>query len=192
MSELKEYKNFKLLLSDQGMPLATQWLESEEPTAQMAWKQNQSRQRMTAALRHTENIHLRFIKPPAGYDTTQANNILEVYDNQGLLALKGLKAIYDRVQGISKHLGHKDIGRIFISKLLAGCEVDRHVDAGDYFSKYGRYHLILQTNPDAACEVDGEECFMPVGTVWWIDNGLPHAFWNRGTTDRIHVIWDAL
>ena len=86
----------------------------------------------------------------------------------------------------------KDEGRIFLSKLLAECEVARHTDEGDYFSKYGRYHLVLSTNPDAACEVDGEECFMPVGTVWWLENGLPHSFWNRGKTDRIHVIWDAL
>ena len=191
MTEQKEYKNFKLLLSNQEMPLATQWLISDEKSAKIAWAQNQSRQRMTAALRHTENIHLRYINPPAGYDTTQANNILEVFDNHQLLQMKGLKAVYDRVQGISAHLGLKEVGRIFLSKLLAGCEVDRHVDAGDYFSKYGRYHLVLHTNPDAACEVDGEECVMPVGTVWWLENGLPHAFWNRGTTDRIHVIWDA-
>ncbi len=186
------YKNFKLLLSGQEMPLATEWLVGSSNEARMAWLQNQSRQQMTAALRHTENIHLRYIKPPAGYDTRKANDILEVFDNEMLLHMKALKAIHDRVVGISKHLGCKDIGRIFLSKLLAGCEVARHTDEGDYFSKYGRYHLVLHTNPDAACEVDQEECFMPTGTVWWLENGLPHSFWNRGTTDRIHVIWDAL
>lgn len=186
------YKNFKLLLSGQEMPLATEWLVGSSNEARMAWMQNQSRQQMTAALRHTENIHLRYIKPPAGYDTRKANDILEVFDNEMLLHMKALKAIHDRVVGISKHLGCKDIGRIFLSKLLAGCEVARHTDEGDYFSKYGRYHLVLSTNPDAACEVDQEECFMPTGTVWWLENGLPHSFWNRGTTDRIHVIWDAL
>ena len=186
------YKNFKLLMTDQTMPLATEWLIGNGEQAKMAWAQNQSRQRMTAALRHTENIHLRYIMPPAGYDTRKANDILEVFDNKMLLNMKALKAIYDRVIGISNHLGCKDVGRIFLSKLLAECEVARHTDEGDYFSKYGRYHLVLHTNPDAACEVDGEECFMPTGTVWWLENGLPHSFWNRGKTDRIHVIWDAL
>jgi hypothetical protein len=186
------YKNFKLLMTDQGMPLATEWLVGDGDQAKMAWAQNQSRQRMTAALRHTENIHLRYIMAPAGYDTRKANDILEVFDNKMLLNMKALKAIYDRVIGISNHLGCKDVGRIFLSKLLAECEVARHTDEGDYFSKYGRYHLVLHTNPDAACEVDGEECFMPTGTVWWLENGLPHSFWNRGKTDRIHVIWDAL
>jgi len=186
------YKNFKLLMTDQAMPLATEWLIGNSEQAKMAWAQNQSRQRMTAALRHTENIHLRYIMPPTGYDTRKANDILEVFDNKMLLGMKALTAIYDRVTGISKHLGCKDVGRIFLSKLLAECEVARHTDEGDYFSKYGRYHLVLHTNPDAACEVDGEECFMPVGTVWWLENGLPHSFWNKGKTDRIHVIWDAL
>lgn len=186
------YKNFKLLMTDQTMPLATEWLVGNSDQAKMAWAQNQSRQRMTAALRHTENIHLRYIAPPAGYDTRKANDILEVFDNKMLLGMKALTAIYDRVMGISNHLGCKDVGRIFLSKLLAECEVARHTDEGDYFSKYGRYHLVLHTNPDAACEVDGEECFMPTGTVWWLENGLPHSFWNRGKTDRIHVIWDAL
>lgn len=192
MDNATEYKNFKCLIREQTMPLATEWLMSEDKAAQIAWMQNQSRQRMTAALRHTENIHLRYITPPPGFNTRDANNILEVYDNKALLAMKGLKAIYDRVYSISKHLGHNDVGRIFISKLLAGCQVDRHTDEGDYFSKYGRYHLVLHTNPGAACEVDNEECFMPTGTVWWLENGLPHSFWNKGTTDRIHVIWDAL
>ena len=188
---MTEYKNFKLILSNMEMPLVTQWLTSDDNLANIAWKQNQSRQKMTRALRNTENIHLRYINPPKGYDTRQANDILEVFDNKMLLQMKGLKAIHDRVMGICEHMGHKDVGRIFLSKLFAGCEVDRHTDEGDYFSKYGRYHMVLHTNPLAACEVDGEECHMPVGTVWWLENGTPHSFWNRGTTDRIHVIWDS-
>lgn len=189
---MREYKNFKPLLKNLEMPKVTEWLmDDNDKLAKMAWMQNQSRQQKTAALKHTENIHLRYINPPAGWDTRQANDILEVYNNDMLLKMKGLKAVYDRVYGICDHLGLKEVGRVFLSKLLAGCEVTRHTDEGDYFSKYGRYHLVLSTNPDAACEVDDEECFMPLGTVWWLENGLPHSFWNRGTTDRIHVIWDA-
>lgn len=189
--EKKEYKNFKLMYSNLAMPGATEWLMQDTPLLRQIWTANTTRQDKAIALRHTENIHLRYINPPTDWDTRKANDILEVFDNQELMQAKALKAIKERVIAVSEHMGCKDIGRIFISKLLAGKEVARHTDEGDYFSKYGRYHLILATNPDAACEVDGEECHMPVGTVWWLENGLPHAFWNRGTTDRLHVIWDA-
>jgi hypothetical protein len=191
-AEKNEYQHFKCLLSGLAMPEAKAWLELETPLVRQIWLDNQSRQRKTEALRHTENIHLRYIDPPQDWDTRKANDLLEIHDNTKFMNAKALKAIRDRVFGICEHMGHKDIGRIFISKLLAGKEVARHTDEGDYFEKFGRYHLVLSTNPDAACEVDGEECFMPEGTVWWLENGLPHSFWNRGTTDRIHVIWDSM
>lgn len=184
------YKNFKLILSNQSMPLATQWLLLESEDVKEVWLLNQSRQRKSTVLRHTENIHLRCIT--TGYDTRKANDILEMFDDKHLLGkYKALNAIYNTIQGISTYLGCTDVGRIFISKLLAGCEVGRHTDEGNYFNKYKRYHLVLYTNPDAACEADKEECFMPEGTVWFIRNGFPHSFWNKGKTDRIHVIWDA-
>lgn len=192
MAAKKEYQHFRCLYSGQHMPEVKAWLQLDTPLLRQIWLDNQSRQRKTQALRHTENIHLRYIDPPQDWDTRKANDMLKVHDNTKMLNAKALKAIRDRVYGLCEHMGHKEIGRIFVSKLLAKSEVERHTDEGDYFSKYGRYHLVVSTNPDAACEVDGEECFMPEGTVWWLDNGLPHSFWNKGTTDRIHVIWDSM
>jgi len=53
-----------------------------------------------------------------------------------------------------------------------------------------RWHLVLQTNPDAWCFAGGVWSHLPAGTVWTIDTEEPHGSVNWGREPRLHLIFD--
>lgn len=54
-----------------------------------------------------------------------------------------------------------------------------------------RFHLPLSGgfNP---CRVGHHHYTMRVGEVYLFNNGAPHASWNHGRADRVHLVWDTL
>ena len=53
-----------------------------------------------------------------------------------------------------------------------------------------RWHVVLQTNPDAWVFSGGVWAHLPVGTVWTVDTEEPHGSVNWGREPRLHLIFD--
>jgi hypothetical protein len=53
-----------------------------------------------------------------------------------------------------------------------------------------RLHLVVATNPEVECRIDGVPYHWAAGECWYADFGLPHFFANRGDTERVHMVLD--
>ena len=63
----------------------------------------------------------------------------------------------------------------------------------DYNTDYSiRFHIPITTNKDCGfyCLVNGERVYqtMEPGSCWFLNQGLRHSAWNKGTTARSHII----
>jgi len=76
-------------------------------------------------------------------------------------------------------------------RLAPGASIKEHrdyglgLDVGEV-----RLHLVVSTNPEAECRIDGTSYHWAVGECWYADFGLPHFFANRGCTERVHLVLD--
>jgi hypothetical protein len=55
-----------------------------------------------------------------------------------------------------------------------------------------RLHVPVLTNDDVEFFAGGERVVMRPGECWYVDVDQPHAVFNRGTTDRVHLVIDAV
>ncbi len=55
-----------------------------------------------------------------------------------------------------------------------------------------RLHIVVKTNPDVECWIDGHEWRWAVGECWYADFGKPHSFANRGHAHRVHLVLDCV
>lgn len=84
-------------------------------------------------------------------------------------------------------------GRVFramMARLRAGASIGRHRDLHPSFAISHRIHVPLQTNPDVSFIVGTEQISTEEGVAFELNNRLPHEVVNRGTTPRIHFIFD--
>lgn len=72
-----------------------------------------------------------------------------------------------------------------------GSLVPLHVDAL-YKEPTTRTHVVLSTNPDCWSLHDGVWQQLEEGTLWEMDQTLPHASVNLGKTIRWHLVVDTL
>lgn len=55
-----------------------------------------------------------------------------------------------------------------------------------------RLHVPLATNPDVEFRLDGSRVVMEAGSTWYLRLSDPHRVSNKGATDRVHLVIDAL
>jgi Aspartyl/Asparaginyl beta-hydroxylase len=78
-------------------------------------------------------------------------------------------------------------------KLEAGALIKEHKDADLAFEKGEiRIHIPVQTNASVEFILEGERMQLREGECWYMNFNLPHAINNKGTTDRIHLVIDAV
>lgn len=81
------------------------------------------------------------------------------------------------------------IARIAIVKLKVGGEVGSHIDVGEYYRAYQRYHLCLDGSYEYS--VLGKTETINKGTLLRFDNKNVHYSRNVGDVPRIAIIFDA-
>lgn len=76
-------------------------------------------------------------------------------------------------------------------RLGAGSVIKEHRDPM-LSPEYGevRIHVVVTTNPDVECRIDGLNHRWAAGECWYGNFTLPHSFANRGTTERMHIVLD--
>lgn len=86
----------------------------------------------------------------------------------------------------------KELGRVLIVKLKPGGHVKPHNDQGTYSDYYSRFHVVLSSNDLCSQTCGDDHAEFDVGDVWWFDHKEIHTADNKGETDRVHIIFDAV
>lgn len=53
-----------------------------------------------------------------------------------------------------------------------------------------KIHVPIETSPGAVLHVDGVDFHLETGHACEVDNLVPHGAFNRGETDRIHLVFE--
>jgi aspartyl/asparaginyl beta-hydroxylase len=80
-----------------------------------------------------------------------------------------------------------------VMKLTPGSEIKPHSDF-DLDVEHGRarLHIVVATNRDVEFVLNGTRVRLDEGECWYLRLSDPHAVANRGATDRLHLVVDAL
>jgi len=80
-----------------------------------------------------------------------------------------------------------------VMKLTPGSEIKPHSDL-DLDVEHGRarLHIVVATNPQVEFLLNGTRVRLDEGECWYLRLSDPHAVANRGATDRIHLVVDAV
>ena len=74
-----------------------------------------------------------------------------------------------------------------------GASVREHTDYNlGYDDGEVRFHVPVQTNPDAVFELEGRPIEMQPGESWYVDFNLRHRVANDGDEPRIHLVIDCV
>lgn len=83
------------------------------------------------------------------------------------------------------------LAAVRLLRLGVGAVIKEHCDpmlSLDY--EEVRIHVVVSTNPDVECRLDGVAQHWAAGECWYADFTKPHGFVNRGSTERVHMVLD--
>jgi Aspartyl/Asparaginyl beta-hydroxylase len=80
-----------------------------------------------------------------------------------------------------------------LMRLTPGSVIKQHHD-NDLSFEQGmvRIHIPVVTNDSVDFRLNGARCIMAAGTSWYLRLSDPHSVANRGTSDRVHLVIDAV
>lgn len=158
------------------------------------WNLCVHRQSTTYELRNTKSIILRRLSLDEHLTSTRAyNEVLDVEDSELMNQISIFSDLKEKFENIFRSRGVRHIkwGRIFFSKLFADSEIDTHVDEGNYFSRFDRFHFVISSPENCVFHIRNEDVFLKQGCLYWVNNHVPHWLKNSGKIDRINLIFDA-
>jgi hypothetical protein len=79
-----------------------------------------------------------------------------------------------------------------VVNLLPGVSLTEHIDIYWFHKCSRRIHVPLTTNPKCELTFEGRPYHLELGKVYEINNRILHSGYNKGTTDRIHLILDMM
>jgi len=80
--------------------------------------------------------------------------------------------------------------RVMLARMAPGGHIDPHFDSNPAAKWPHKIHVPLVTNPDVTFFVDDVAYHFEEGEAVEVNNMAVHAVTNRGTTDRIHLIFE--
>ncbi len=80
--------------------------------------------------------------------------------------------------------------RAMAAKLVAGGKIKPHNDSHPSFHCGHRIHVPITTNPRVRFMIDGRPYKLQVGQAYELNNQKQHSVMNKGTEDRITIIFD--
>lgn len=86
-----------------------------------------------------------------------------------------------------------ELRAVRLMRLEPGGEIREHRDADVGLDhEEVRLHVPVTTNEAVDFRLDGERVVMRAGECWYLNLTLPHSVANRGATDRVHLVIDAV
>jgi hypothetical protein len=169
----------------------------QTPKTEYMWKMDTSRQRMAPALQHTEMIALRMPIPPNPSElktTDQWNQVLNIRDAHLFKNIEIFNELRGWLDSSLRSAGASNVefGRIFFSRHKANTNIGLHTDEGEYFNYFDRFHFVIdQADNENIFFIRNEPLKLLTGTLYWVNNHVPHYLENRSNKDRINLIFDA-
>ena len=80
--------------------------------------------------------------------------------------------------------------RVMLARMAPGGEIEPHNDSNPAAQWPHKIHVPLLTNPDVTFFVDEVAYHFAEGEAVEVNNMATHAVTNRGSTDRIHLIFE--
>ena len=148
-----------------------------------AWNEHQHRQKDYEVHQQTQSIVLLF----ANVDAWPAIEVIRQpgWERLASTAVPIMDSIIERWYAPGGR-----IIRAMAAKLLPGGKIEPHRDAHPSFDCGHRIHVPITTNPRVRFTVDGRPFNLAVGQVYEINNKKMHSVINKGTSERIHFIFD--
>jgi len=156
------------------------------------WQNETLRQQRYEVHRDTETINLVF-DPDFRHTHPTKLPMLRVFEHSLRPVLTTIADHYDhsdRGRALSENHGRGYFVRANIVKLKAGGEIPAHADGNFSLAHSHRVHLPIVTNDDVRFTVGDEECHLPEGGLFEINNRRTHNVVNAGAEDRTHLILD--
>jgi hypothetical protein len=86
-----------------------------------------------------------------------------------------------------------DLRAARLMRLAPGSVIKEHTDQFvDIEDGAIRIHIPIVTNDGVDFRLRGRRLIMPPGSAWYIGVGNPHSVANRGASDRVHLVIDAV
>jgi quercetin dioxygenase-like cupin family protein len=148
-----------------------------------AWDEHQQRQKDYEVHRQTQSVVLLF----ADVDNWPAIEVLKLPGWERLAPVA--VPIMDEIIARWYPPGGRII-RSMLARMAPGARIDPHHDAHPSFGCGHRIHVPIATNPRVRFMVDGRPYTLEAGQVYEINNRKTHSVHNKGTTDRVHFIFD--
>lgn len=159
------------------------------------WDLHTERQTMAEALQHTKMIPLRHPIADQQVNTTLGyNQILKIEDTRLKEHIFIFKKLIEWIENEMLKTGAKSVeyGRIFFSNHLAKTKIGLHVDEGAYFDYYDRFHFVIdQVDGSNVFYIRNDPMLLLTGSLYWVNNHVPHWLENESDSDRINLIFDA-
>lgn len=135
-----------------------------------------------AVFHHTQHLIFRFIngnRDPEVYYDTEAwalwAPILEPVMRQAVIPYGFHNPVFPKAM---------------LAKLKAGHDIDLHSDGAGSNVRCHKIHVPLITNPGAVFCLERDEFHLAAGEAFEVNNLKQHGGRNRGSTDRIHFIFE--
>jgi len=144
--------------------------------------ENESKPNRFGALDATQHIIFRFVSNFIDWRQSYERPLWD--DWRGLLepVLKQATAAYG--------YEHGDFPRVMLARMAPGGVIHPHRDQNPAAKWPHKIHVPLQTNDDVTFFVDGTGYHLAEGEAVEVNNMGLHAVENRGSTDRIHLIFE--
>jgi hypothetical protein len=102
------------------------------------------------------------------------------------------KEVWKIANLIKNKFGSKSkITKLFLAKLKPNGHISSHTDDGN-LAKIHRCHLVIKSNDSCIFTIKNNNYVFPVGLVFEVNNEVLHSVYNKGDSDRIHLIIDIL
>jgi hypothetical protein len=133
-------------------------------------------------LRDTQHVIFRFT--PGNADPRES------YSNPAWDLFKPL--LLPIMDTVTEPYGYKEVeySKVMLARLRAGSTIDPHVDGRGSNLVSHKIHVPLVTNPDALFYVNGKVRHLEAGRAYEVNNIVRHGADNRGSEDRIHLIFE--
>jgi len=144
--------------------------------------ENENKPNRFGALDATQHIIFRFVSNFIDWRQSYERPLWAEW--KGLLepVLSQATAIYGYERG--------DFPRVMLARMAPGGVIHPHRDQNPAAKWPHKIHVPLQTNDDVTFFVDGTGYHLAEGEAVEVNNMGLHAVENRGTTDRIHLIFE--
>lgn len=131
-----------------------------------------------------------YLRGPAGFSVDEYFTDLTSVDYPVLPSV--IDVLMPVLRPVLTALRWIELGRVLLVRLPACTALEPHIDEGAYAAHFERYHVVLSSNERCALVVDEVEQHMAPGEAWRFDHRKTHYAYNAGTTDRVHLIIDAV